>query len=365
MPGIVDNRQSAVERLAFNSLLMIGQFEIILKLFVFSICGFLIGFIAERLLLKKLEKLSKNTRMKFDDTFILSLKGLLTFSSGLAAFSIGVNSYGESLVEKYRLNSVTVSLLIAAISVLLMRVFTRVIKRRTSDASARLPSTSIILNITRIAIFLVGIMLVMQVFGVSVTPILTALGVGGLAVALALQETLSNLFSGIQLIASKNIRNGDFIQLSSGEKGYVQDITWRNTIIRELSNNLIVIPNSKVSSNFITNYSLPEPELSVLVEVTVGYGSDLDLVERVTVETANQILNDTEGAVKNADAFIRYHTFTESGISFSVILRGKEFTTQYLIKHEFIKAICQAYRKNKIELGLPQRAIAINNYNSM
>ncbi|MBL7931816.1 MAG: mechanosensitive ion channel family protein [Bacteroidia bacterium] len=338
---------------------MINQFEIIIKLFIFSIVGLLIGFLFEKLLLKKLEKLAGKTRLKFDDIFLKSLKGLLTLLLGLAGFSIAVNAYGGALVEKYHLNSVCVSFFITAVSVLLMRIFTRLIKRRTSDASARLPSTSIILNITRIAIFLIGIMLVMQVFGVSVTPILTALGVGGLAVALALQETLSNLFSGIQLIASKNIRNGDFIQLSSGEKGYVQDITWRNTIIRELSNNLIVIPNSKLSSTFITNFSLPEPELSVLVEVTVGYGSDLEQVEKVTVETARNILKHTEGAVTNADPFIRYHTFTESGISFSVILRGNEFTTQYLIKHEFIKALHRNYGRNNIELAVPQRGVTI------
>lgn len=338
---------------------MVNQVEIIVRIIIFTLSGFFAGLFLEKFFLKNLVLISARTRMKLDDIMLGSLKGLISLFLALAGFFISAHLYGGTFVEKYHFNGISISLFIALITILSARIFTRLIKVRTADSSARQPSTSIILNITRIAIFLVGAMLVMQVFGISVTPILTALGVGGLAVALALQETLSNLFSGIQLIASRNIRNGDFIQLSTGEKGYVQDITWRNTIIRELSNNLIVVPNSKVSSAIITNYYLPEPELSVLVDLSVSYESDLDRVEALTVQTAKMVLQVTEGAVKEYEPFIRYHTFAESGIGFSVILRGNEFTSQYLIKHEFIKALYKAFREHKIEIPFPQRSVTI------
>lgn len=342
-------------------LLVFSQIEIVVRAFIFSFAGLLAGILVERIFLKKLEKFSLKTRTKFDDIFISSLRGIVIFLLTLVGFSVALNLYGEDLVNSYHLNAIVISLLIGSLTILASRIFSKLIKRRAADSSAKLPSTSIIVNITRIAIFLIGLMLVMQVFGISVTPMLTALGVGGLAVALALQETLSNLFSGIQLIASKNIRNGDFIQLSTGEKGYVYDITWRNTVIRELSNNLIVIPNSKVSSALITNYYLPEPELAVLVEVGVGYDNDLQKVEELTVLTAKKIQASTEGAIKGHEPFIRYHTFTESGINFSVILRGNEFTTQYLIKHEFIKALRKTYKTNDISFSIPLRQLYFKN----
>ena len=135
-------------------------------------------------------------------------------------------------------------------------------------------------------------------------------------------------------------------------------------IIRELPNNLIVVPNNKVSSAIITNYHLPDPELSVLVEVSVSYSSQLEEVEKLTIKVAKDIQHSTEGAVKEHEPFIRYHTFADSGINFSVILRGSEFTTQYLIKHEFMKALHKAYLENRIEIPVPQRDILIKNFNT-
>ena len=340
------------------------EFNIVIRLIAFSLTGLILGFVLEKYLLKRVGALVSRTGTRLDDVLVNSLRGIVTFLLILAGFSLSVNLFGGPYVAQYRINSVNLSLFILSITILSARIFTQLIKHRTLDSSEKRPSTSIILNITRIAIFLIGAMLIMQVFGISITPILTALGVGGLAVALALQETLSNLFSGIQLLASRNIRKGDYVRLNSGENGYVKDITWRNMIIRELPNNLIVVPNNKVSSAIITNYHLPDPELSVLVEVSVSYSSQLEEVEKLTIKVAKDIQHSTEGAVKEHEPFIRYHTFADSGINFSVILRGSEFTTQYLIKHEFMKALHKAYLENRIEIPVPQRDILIKNFNT-
>ncbi len=140
----------------------------------------------------------------------------------------------------------------------------------------------------------------LQSFGISVTPLLTALGVGGLAVALALQDTLSNLFAGINILLSKQTKVGDFIKLSTGEEGFVEDLNWRSTTIRQLANNMVVVPNQKIATSIITNYALPETECSMLVAVGVSYDSDLDHVEKITVAVAKEVLRDTDGAVKTS-----------------------------------------------------------------
>jgi small-conductance mechanosensitive channel len=220
-----------------------------------------------------------------------------------------------------------------------------------------LPLTSLTQNITRIIIFSIGILIILNSLGISITPILATLGVGGLAVALALQDTLSNLFSGFYITLAKQIRIGDFVKLETGEEGYVEDIGWRATRIRMLPNNVVLIPNNKLSQSVITNYYLPEKELAVLVQVGVHYKSDLEHVERVTIEVAKEVMREVPGGVKDFQPFIRYHTFSDFSINFTVILRAKEFVDNYLIKHEFIKRLHKRYAKEGIVIPYPIRAI--------
>ena len=220
-----------------------------------------------------------------------------------------------------------------------------------------LPTTTIFQNVTKITIFVLGGMIVLQTLGISITPLVTAMGIGGLAAALALQDTLSNLFSGIHILIARQIKVGDYIRLDTGEEGYVTDITWRNTTLRALPNNIHVIPNSKLSQAVITNYNLPQRELSVLVQVGVSYDSDLQKVERVTIEVAKEVMREVQGGVPEFEPFIRYHTFGDFSINFTVILRAKEFVDQYLIKHEFIKRLHRRYKEEGIEIPFPIRTI--------
>jgi small-conductance mechanosensitive channel len=237
------------------------------------------------------------------------------------------------------------------------RVLTQLIRKIVLARSGVAGSASIFVNIVRGAVIAIGILILLQTLGVSIAPLLTALGVGGLAVALALQDTLANLFAGISILASKKVQPGDFIELSSGEQGYVEDINWRNTSIRQLPNNLVLIPNAELAGSIVTNYHQPSEPMSVLVDVGVGYGSDLDHVERVTCEVGKEVMADVEGGVPEHDPFIRYHTFGDSSINFSVILRAQEFTNQYLIKHEFIKRLHRHYDREGIEIPFPIRTV--------
>jgi small-conductance mechanosensitive channel len=107
----------------------------------------------------------------------------------------------------------------------------------------------------------------------------------------------------------------------------------------------------------VLNYYYPEKELAVLVEASVHYSSDLKKVERVTMEVGKEIMKRVTGGVEGFDPFIRFHTFADSSINFTVILRGKEFVDNYLIKHEFIKALQERYAKEGIVIPYPIRAI--------
>src|SRR2546427_8454451 len=132
----------------------------------------------------------------------------------------------------------------------------------------------------------IGLLIFLDSVGISITPILASLGVGSLAVALALQDTLANLFAGLYMIAAKPIEPGHLVRLPGGEEGYVSRVGWRSTRIRMTNNNMLVIPNSRLAGGIIINYDLPDREGVVPVSFGVHYDSDLDLVERVTLEAS-------------------------------------------------------------------------------
>lgn len=211
----------------------------------------------------------------------------------------------------------------------------------------------------KIVLVAVGGMIILDNLGISLTPILTTLGVGSLAVAIALQDTLGNFFAGLYIKADRPIQVGHYIRLASGEEGYVDYIGWRSARIRMLANNMVVVPNGKLVQSNIINYHLPDRELAVLVDVGVHYDSDLERVERVTREVAKEVLQTVPGGVSSFEPFIRYHTFSDSSINFTVILRGREFVDSFLIKHEFIKRLHERYQEEGITIPFPIRTLHI------
>ncbi len=220
-----------------------------------------------------------------------------------------------------------------------------------------LPVSSLTRNIGRGIVLGLGGLVILNGLGVSITPMLTALGIGGLAVALALQEPLGNFFAGLFLSIAGQIRVGDYVILDSGQEGYIVDVSWRSTRIRMLANNLIVVPNSKLSQSVVVNYHLPTPDLAVLVDVGVDYASDLGRVEQVTIEVGRSVMREVPGGIAEFEPFIRYHTFADSSINFTTILRAREYVDQYLVKHEFIKRLHQRFNQEGIVIPFPIRTV--------
>lgn len=259
---------------------------------------------------------------------------------------------GVKLFEKICLIALSISIML-----FIAEVFGEFIKSYVKKANVDIPQVSIFEHFTKWLVVILGGLIILYSLGIPIGPILTGFGIGGLAVALALQDTLSNFFSGLHLLISKQIKPGDYVKLDSGEEGYVVDITWRNTVIRELPNNYIIVPNAKISKAVIKNYYFPEKELAVPVSLGVSYDSDLEKVERVTIEVAKEIMRDVKGGVPSFEPFLRYHTFSDFSINFTVILRAQEFVDQHLIKHEFVKRLYNRYREEGIIIPYPIRTV--------
>ncbi|EGX55425.1 integral membrane protein [Streptomyces zinciresistens K42] len=320
--------------------------------------GLLAAFLL-RLLMRWLGRHAVRTRWAGDDLIVDVLRTVVPW----AAFLGGAASAGAALpltrTVQRSVNQTLTVLLIFVVTLAAARGIAGVMRTVASSRPGVAGSATIFVNITRVLVLAIGFLVVLQTLGISIAPMLTALGVGGLAVALALQDTLANLFAGIHILASKTVQPGDYIRLSSGEEGYVEDINWRQTTVRALSNNLVVIPNGQLAKTNMTNFMRPDQELTILLQVGVGYDSDLDHVERVTNEVIAQVMAEVEGALPDHEPIVRFHTFGDSRIGFTVILGVGEFSDQYRIKHEFIKRLHKRYRLEGIRIPAPTRTVAI------
>jgi len=203
----------------------------------------------------------------------------------------------------------------------------------------------------------IGVLIFLDSVGISITPILASLGVGSLAVALALQDTLANLFAGLYMVADKPIEPGHMIRLPGGEEGYVSKIGWRSTWIRMPMNNVLVIPNAKLAGGIIINYDLPQREIALTVPVGVHYDSDLAKVERVTLEVGREVQRSVEGAAHDAEPVVRFLGFGDSSIQFNVVLRARDFAGTAEVRHEFVKRLQARFRKEGIVIPYPIRTL--------
>ncbi|WP_425060447.1 mechanosensitive ion channel family protein [Sporomusa carbonis] len=248
------------------------------------------------------------------------------------------------------LKNFMIALLLLSMTIVVARTTAGLVRHYTRKREAIFPASSILINTAEAIIYAIGFLIILQFMGISITPILTALGVGGLAVALALQDTLSNLFSGLHILISNQIGIGDYVKLNTGEEGYVDDISWRITKIKTLANNTIIVPNSKVASSIITNYHVPAEEMAILIPIGVSYGSDLEKVEAITLEVANQVLREFSDGVTGCRPLVLFHSLGHHSINFNVILQSHNFISQFRLKHTFIKEVYKRYREEGIEI---------------
>jgi small-conductance mechanosensitive channel len=308
--------------------------------------------------LKVLHRWAEKTETAMDDIIIKSLKT----PSVYWCFAIGLYIGAEisDLPAKYvfYLSKTIHIVIVFSITLAIANLSGKIFRNYVRKSNLPIPTTGLAYGILKGTIVTIGFLIILSILGISITPLLTALGVGGLAVALALQDTLANLFAGIHILMEKSVRVGDFVKLETGQEGYVEDITWRTTRVRMLPNNIVVIPNSKLSQSVLTNYYLPEKRMSLLIPVGVSYSSDPETVEELLVEEAKKAVGEIPGLLGNPEPFVRFIPgYGESSLDFTLICQVGEFVDQYLAQHELRKRIFKRFKEEGIEIPFPHRTV--------
>lgn len=320
---------------------------------------FLVLIILRAIAFKLLHRWAEKTHTKLDDIIIASLKLPSFFWCVAISLYLGIGV--STLPEKYLfyITRAIYIILVFSITLVAANLSGKIFRNYIQASNLPVPTTGLFYGLLKGVILILGFLVILSIMGVSITPLITALGVGGLAVALALQDTLANLFAGLHILVERSIRVGDFIRLETGQEGYVEDITWRTTRIKMLPNNIVVIPNSKLSQSIVTNYYLPEKRMAVSIPVGVSYDSDPEKIERILLDIAEKAIGNVEGLLGEPKPVVRFSGFGEDSLGFTLVFHVREVTDQFLVQHELRKLIFKRFREEGVEIPFPQRVVHI------
>lgn len=329
---------------------MIMEFGIPLAIIV---AGVVAGLFLEKVILRWLDVLADRTKWEVDNIVFKSIRGVPVFWGAAGGVYLAILTLNISERIADLLGKLLIVAILWSITIIAARVTATLTTTYGSKNVTFLPATSLIPALTRLLIYVVGFLIILSSLNISIAPLLTALGVGGLAVALALQNTLSNVFAGLYLIASRQINPGDYVRLDSGQEGYAVDIDWRSTIVRTVLGNTVIIPNATMASSIVTNFSLHRREIQIKIPVAVDYESDLRHVERVTLEVARETIRKINPALQKFEPHLYFHTFGEFSLNLTVVVAVNDYFDQYRLRHEFMIALMDRYKAEGINIPFP------------
>ncbi|HJO61182.1 MAG TPA: mechanosensitive ion channel family protein [SAR202 cluster bacterium] len=323
------------------------------------------------ILTKRADK-QKNDRLLL--VFIGSIKGpsvLLVISLGLLFAYFIIARIDEGIFTSIA-GTGEYAFRVWQVSAIFMATFTfshlsdRMIKWYLANVAGKTATTlddtllPIFRRVLPITVYAVGTLIAIDNLGVSISPILAGLGIGGLAVALAVQPTLSNFFAGTYVVTEGELKAGDFIELDGGPSGYVESVGWRSTKIRSRFNNLVIIPNSRMAESIVTNYFSPTPAMNVIVTCGVSYESDLEQVENIALEEAEALVKESRHSIKDMDPFFGFSNFGDSNIDFFIFLQAVDRNGTFILKSQLMKRIHSRFTAEGIEINYPVRKLVLS-----
>lgn len=327
---------------------------------VWLLATIVVGLILRSVLFRVVRRWAARTQSNLDVLIAETLRGPIVLWSIILGLHLATqNSEISRAYLRYFPKTLAV-LWIASLTIAMTRFVGNSVRFYGGHLTGAQSVTSLTQKLAQLAVVVMGLAWLLRVFDVSLTPIITTLGVGGLAVALALQDTLSNLFAGFYVSISGLVHIGDYIKLNTGEEGYVADINWRCTTMRGASNNLVIVPNNKLGQAIYTNYNLPDNRIGMSVSFGVGYDSDVDRVEKILLDEAVGAANEIQGMLADPAPSILFSPGPgDWALLFQVNFNVRDFGAQYLVQSELRKRIYKRLSAEGISMPFPTRTVVL------
>ena len=315
------------------------------------------GVLARFTVFRGLHRLSSRNKSPYDDIIVDGLKRRVVAWTVLGALYLQIPALPWPARTIATAQTVLAALLVASVTLALMRVVSAVAHAYGTTSAAGVGGTTLIRYVAVVVLLFLGTVSVLALFGISVVPAITALGVGGLAVALAFQDTLANVFSGLNLTLSRQIRVGDYIELGDATSGFVLDVGWRATTLRGLDGLSVFIPNKKLAEAVMINYTLGTT-MSVELAFRVDLGCRPQRIEALVVDEMRLAAAALPGLRQDAPAVVRFKAFGEWALEFKAYVEILSFQDRMYLRHELMKRLHD--RLLREDIALPRQRILID-----
>ncbi len=312
-------------------------------------------FLSERFFIK----ISSKTKTDLDDKIVTKLSMPLSVLSILFALAFAVKEIVLSEESLFLVHNVIFSasvvvfayIIYAVVNLIAVRFLRKVASKTKSNVDDSL--LSLLNSVMNVALVVIALLYILEMWGIEITPLLAGLGIAGLAVALALQPVLSNIFSGASMVLDSSIRVGDLVYLDQNTKGKILKVGLRSTRILTFDNELIIIPNSKLAESVIQNVALPSPISRAVVPFNVAYGSDIDKVKKVVLKEIKSIKN----ILEEPEPMVRFVEMGDSSLNFKAYFYVNTFDNRFPAIDEANTKIYNALNRNGINIPFPQMDI--------
>lgn len=316
----------------------------------------IVAYLAKLILNLVLKPLTKKTKTKIDDLIVKSISSIILYIVLALGLKIGLQ-YFEYETEIY--NSLIETLLIVLIGILIFKIIHNFAKHWMMEWAKKTESTAddrlipLVEKILKAIVFVLAIIFIFSAWHINISPLLATAGIAGLAIGLAVKDSLANILGGLQLVLDRTFKVGDKVQLDSGELGVILDIGLRSTKLKTYDNEVIYIPNGILANAKVKNFTQPDLSIRVNVNFGVEYGSDPEKVRQVVLEAIKKIdtvLDDPEPIVQ----FLRMSDFS---LDFVARAWVQEYKQAYSTQLKMTDEIYNALNKAKIGIPFPTRTI--------
>ncbi len=305
---------------------------------------------------KAMEKIAKETKTRLDDILVRELELPIHFYVLIVTFWVALSIYPGMQKYTSSFNEFIVILLIANSAYFTTKLVKGLVDWYTTSKRIRKYTHNYLIvarKLINVTIYILALLIILAELGIEISPLIASLGIGGLAVALAFQDTLANYFSGIYISTDKDLNLGDYIEIPGSVSGTITEIGWRATKIKTWDGNLVMIPNKVLAESTILDYSKPKEPITVPFEVAVSYDTKSDKVIKSINDTIKSIKKRYPDIITETKPTIRIDRFDDSNIVYKVFVEVSNRENKYKFMGIFNKAIAEAYEKGKLKVDYP------------
>jgi len=330
--------------------------NVYLRFCMILIVTIIIAFFAKLLLKRILKPLAQKTKTKVDDLIIKNLSSIIFYVFLLLGIKIGLQ-YFEFKILLYK--NVIDSLFVLIIALFLIKIIDGFSKQWLQEWKFKTKTTAderlipFLQKILKAVVIILATIFIFSSWNINISPLLATAGIAGLAIGLAVKDSLAHILGGLQLVLDKAFKVGDKVKLESGEMGVIMDIGLRSTKLRTYDNEVIYIPNGFLANAKIKNYTQPDLTIRVNAEFGVEYGSDTEQVKKVVLEAIKKI----DSVLSDPKSVVSFVKMSDFSLDFIARAWVKSYTEAYSTWLKMTDEIHKALNEANIGIPFPTRTV--------